>query len=87
MTAAANHDRAIHQFLRDAPSVPIALGAWESGTLIDVNGAMADLLGVSVESLVGRTILEFYVDPERRASFLRDLGSAGASTETEVELR
>lgn len=86
-TGAANEDDAIRQFLRLAPSVPIALGEWESGTLIDVNQAMGDLLAAPIGSLVGRSILDFYVEPARRASFLRAIDAAGGRAETDVELR
>ncbi|HEY1382761.1 MAG TPA: PAS domain-containing protein, partial [Dongiaceae bacterium] len=81
-------DRAVDQFLRIAPGVPVALIAWDSGALIDANKAMGTLLGVPVESLCGRSILDFHVVPEQRALFLRQVERAGEDgAETDLELK
>ena len=81
-------DRAVDQFLRIAPGVPVALIAWDSGALIDANKAMGTLLGVPAESLTGRSILDFHVVPEQRALFLRQVERAGEDgAETDLELK
>ncbi|HEY3148314.1 MAG TPA: PAS domain-containing protein, partial [Dongiaceae bacterium] len=81
-------DGAVDQFLRIAPGVPVALIAWDSGVLIDMNKAMAAQLGAPAESLSGRSILEFHAVPEQRALFLRQVERAGDDgAETDLELR
>jgi PAS domain S-box-containing protein len=81
-------DPAVDQFLRIVPGVPLALIAWDSGMLIDANKAMATLLGVPLESLGNRSILDFHVMPEQRDLFLRQVECAGDDgAETDLELR
>jgi PAS domain S-box-containing protein len=81
-------DNAIDRFLRTAPGVPIAVIAWDSGTLVNANEAMARLLGMLAADLIGRSILDFHVLPERRVLFLRQLERAGeAGAETEMQLK
>jgi PAS domain S-box-containing protein len=81
-------DPAVDQFLRIVPGVPVALIAWDSGMLIDANKAMATLLGVPLESLGNRSILDFHVMPEQRDLFLRQVERAGDDgAETDLELR
>jgi two-component system cell cycle sensor histidine kinase PleC len=80
-------DDEIGQLLRISSLVPLTIATWETGALIHANDAAAALVGVTPEELNGRSILEFYVEPERRRSLLRDIDASAGSTETEVELR
>ena len=86
-TTGESADDDIRRFLRASSFVPVTVSAWETGALIYVNDAAAALVGVSPEQLNGRSILEFYVEPEQRGALLREIDAGAGSAQTELELR
>ena len=80
-------DDEIGRLLRASPLVPITIAAWDGGTLSYANEAAAALLGVSVDQLSGRSVLDFYADPKQREALLRDIDAGAGSAQVELELR
>jgi PAS domain S-box-containing protein len=74
----------ISRLLRTSSLVPLTVAAWDSGALIDANEAAAAMIGVSLDALRGRSLLEFYVDPEQRRALLRALETGEAQAELEI---
>ena len=69
----------ISRLLRTSSLVPLTIAAWESGALIDASAAAAAMIGVSLDALRGRSIVEFYVDPDQRMTLLRAVEAVGAA--------
>jgi two-component system cell cycle sensor histidine kinase PleC len=86
-TSGGSTDDEICRLLCISSLVPVTIATWETGALIHANEAAAALIGVSAEELGGRSILEFYVEPEQRTSLLREIDGGAGSAQTEVELR
>ncbi|HET6159049.1 MAG TPA: HAMP domain-containing sensor histidine kinase [Dongiaceae bacterium] len=80
-------DDEIGRLLRLSSLVPVIVAAWETGAFIHVNDAAAALLGLPAADLNGRSVLEFYVEPEKRLSLLRDIDRGAGNAESELELR
>ena len=77
----------ISRLLRTSSLVPLTIAAWDSGALIHASAAAAAMIGVSLDALRGRSILEFYVDPDQRHTLLRAVEASGGEAEGEVQLR
>ncbi|WP_162916705.1 PAS domain-containing sensor histidine kinase [Dongia deserti] len=80
-------DEEISRLLRLSSVVPVTIAAWETGALLHANDAAAAMFGTSAEALSGRSILEFYVEPERRGALLRDIDAGTGGTQKQVQLR
>jgi PAS domain S-box-containing protein len=80
-------DEEISRLLRLSSFVPVTIAAWETGALLHANDAAASLIGLSADELQRRSILEFYVEPERRGMLLRDIDAGAGTAEGEVQLR
>jgi PAS domain S-box-containing protein len=77
----------ISRLLRTSSLVPLTITAWDSGALIHASEAAAAMLGVSADALHGRSILEFYVDPEQRRALLSAIEAGIGEAFAEVQLR
>lgn len=77
----------ISRLLRTSSFVPLTITAWDSGALIHASKAAATMIGVSVDALRGRSIVEFYVDPEQRRALLRAIEAGAGEAEAEVQIR
>ena len=77
----------ISRLLRTSSFVPLTIAAWDSGALLHVNAAAAALIGLPAEALRGRSMLEFYVDPEQRRALLRALEAGAGEAFAEIQLR
>src|SRR5690349_2033582 len=80
-------DEEIGRMLRTSSLVPVTIATWETGLLIHANDAAATLFGVPAGALAGRSIHDFYVDPEQRQLLLRDVEAGAGSAQGEVQLR
>jgi PAS domain S-box-containing protein len=80
-------DEEISRSLRSLSFVPVTITTWDTGTLLHANKAAAALIGLPAEELEGRSILEFYVDPELRAALLRAIDAGGGTAKGEVQVR
>src|SRR5689334_10338196 len=80
-------DDEIGRMLRTSPFVPLTIATWETGALIHASDAAAALFGVAAGELTGRSILDFYVDPEQRHLLTRDIEAGAGSAQAEVQLR
>lgn len=80
-------EREICRFLRTSALVPISIAAWESGVLYHANEAAAALVGISPAELNGRSVNEFYVDPNQREALLRAIIAGGGSARSQVQLK
>jgi len=67
--------------------VPLTITAWDSGALIHASEAAAAMVGVSVDALRGRSVLEFYVDVEQRRALLRAIEAGAGEAEAELQVR
>jgi len=67
-------------------NVPVGLySATRDGQILQANPALADILGEkSADRLIGRSIVEFYADPEDREGFLREMEATGMVVNFEV---
>ncbi|HKP22216.1 MAG TPA: PAS domain-containing sensor histidine kinase [Dongiaceae bacterium] len=77
----------ISRLLRTSSLVPLTIAAWDSGALIHASAAAAAMIGIALDALRGRSMLEFYVDPEQRHALLRAIEAGGGEAEGEVQLR
>jgi len=77
----------ISRLLRTSSLVPLTIAAWDSGALIHASAAAAAMIGVALDALRGRSVLEFYVDPDQRLTLLRAVEAGGGEAEGEVQLR
>ena len=77
----------ISRLLRTSSLVPLTIAAWDSGALLHASAAAAALIGVPADSLRGRSMLEFYVDPEQRRALLRALEAGAGEAFAEIQLR
>ena len=80
-------DDEIGRMLRMSPLMPITIATWETGVLIHASDAAAALFSVAAGELKGRSILDFYVDPEQRHLLLREIDAGAGSAQCEVQLR
>jgi PAS domain S-box-containing protein len=77
----------ISRLLRTSSLVPLTITAWDSGALIHASEAAAAMVGVSVDALRGRSVLEFYVDVEQRRALLRAIEAGAGEAEAELQVR
>ena len=77
----------ISRLLRTSSLVPLTVTAWDSGALLHASEAAAALIGVPVDALRGRSMLEFYVDAEQRRALLRALEAGAGEAFAEIQLR
>ncbi|HJR21761.1 MAG TPA: PAS domain-containing sensor histidine kinase [Dongiaceae bacterium] len=77
----------ISRLLRTSSLVPLTIAAWDSGALLHASAAAAALIGVPVEALRGRSMLEFYVDPEQRRALQRAIEAGAGEAFAEIQLR
>ena len=77
----------ISRLLRTSSLVPLTIAAWDSGALLHASAAAAALIGVPVEALRGRSMLEFYVDAEQRRALLRAMEAGAGEAFAEIQLR
>jgi two-component system cell cycle sensor histidine kinase PleC len=77
----------ISRLLRTSSLVPLTIAAWDSGALIHASDAAAAMIGISLDALRARSILEFYVDPEQRHALLRAIEAGAGEAQGEVQLR
>jgi PAS domain S-box-containing protein len=77
----------ISRLLRTSSLVPLTITAWDSGVLIHASEAAAAMLGVPLDALRGRSILEFYVDPQQRDALLRAIEAGAGEAQREVQVR
>jgi PAS domain S-box-containing protein len=77
----------ISRLLRTSTLVPLTITAWDSGALLHASDAAAALIGVQADALRGRSMLDFYVDPEQRHALLRALETGAGEAFAEVQLR
>ncbi len=77
----------ISRLLRTSSLVPLTIAAWDSGALLHANDAAAALVGVPADALRGRSILEFYVDPEQRHALLHAIEAGAGEAFAEIQLR
>jgi PAS domain S-box-containing protein len=77
----------ISRLLRTSSLVPLTIAAWESGALLHASAAAAALIGVPAEALRGRSMLEFYVDPEQRRALQRAIEAGTGEAFAEIQLR
>ncbi len=79
-------ERAIDEVLCIAPGIPMAV-VTRGGVLLTANRAMADLLGLPMASVVGRSIATCHLLPDQLASFLHQIergGDSGAVSEWQM---
>ena len=57
------------------------------GVIVDSNEATANLLRCPLDNLIGRNILDFYVDPTDRSRFQEEVEKKGSIKEYEVKLK
>jgi PAS domain S-box-containing protein len=68
----------------EAP-VGIAITTLE-GKIIDVNQAQAEMIGFTVEQLIGKSVNEYYVEPDKRIEMIEVLKSNGKVRDFEMKL-
>jgi PAS domain S-box-containing protein len=66
----------IDEMLRIAPGVPMAVVTRECGVLLNANQPMAELLGLPMACVIGRSIVECHVLPDQQSSFLHQVEAA-----------
>ena len=69
-----------YRLLAEHAPFPVIISDAESGRLVFANRLAAELLAAPPETLFGRPAVEFYFDPNDRASLLAGLDRAPAST-------
>jgi PAS domain S-box-containing protein len=57
------------------------------GTILEVNSAVARLLGFEKEEVIGRCATDWYVDPKEREALVRMLLESGSVSDFEVRIR
>ena len=77
----------ISRLLRTSSLVPLTIAAWDSGALLHASAAAAALIGVPADALRGRSMLEFYVDPEQRRALQRAIEAGAGEAFAEIQLR
>jgi PAS domain S-box-containing protein len=75
-----------YRMIFDRAPIGIALSTID-GKIIDVNKAQAEMLGVTVEELQGRSVNEYYVDPGKRREMVELFKKAGKVRDFEMELK
>ena len=86
-TTPAPAEDEISRLLRTSTLVPLTITAWDSGALLHASDAAAALIGVPADALRGRSMLDFYVDPEQRQSLQRALEAGSGEAFAEIQLR
>lgn len=71
----------------EASPIPLSLNSLTDGIILYGNSSLAGLLGVPLPEIIGRSTVEFYVDPQERVWALEELDRAGFLRDREVRLR
>src|SRR5690349_12279020 len=80
-------DSAVYRFLLTAPMVPVTISEWTTGNILHVNDMAAALFGLPADALLGRSMREFYGDPNGRDRFVRAIAENDGITRMDLELR
>ncbi len=75
------------QAILEAVSVPIVISFVSDGTVAYVNEALAEIVQIPRDELIGRQTPDFYVDPEDRVTFVQQLQRNGRVQNYEVQLK
>jgi PAS domain S-box-containing protein len=87
-TSTSMDEGAIDELLRVVPGVPMAVVTRDGGVLLNANQPMAELLGLPMACVIGRSIVESHVSPDQRSSFLRQIeGADDRSPASECQLK
>ncbi len=78
-----------HRFRRIAEAMPIAISVntRAGGEFLYVNAAGAAMFGESAADLLGRTVLDFYVDPNERKGLMEAVARNGMVNEFELRIK
>jgi PAS domain S-box-containing protein len=80
-------DAAVYRFLLTAPIVPVTISEWATGTILHVNDMAAALFGLPADSVVGRSMREFYGDADGRERFLNAIARNDGVAHLDLEMR
>ncbi len=86
-TSGLADDTAVYRFLLTAPMVPVTISEWATGNILHVNDMAAALIGLPADSILGRSMAEFYGDPTGRERFLRAIAENDGVTRMDLEMR
>lgn len=75
------------QAILESVAVPMVISRVKDGTVAYVNDAMAEVIQIPRDELIGRQTPDFYVNPQNRAEFLQQLGTNGRVQNYEVQLK
>jgi PAS domain S-box-containing protein len=87
-TAGEERDDLFNRLMQSNPVATVLL-RWDDLTIIDVNPALVELLGINAEALLGRAVteLDFLIDSQKAESLLMRLRSANSLRNTEVAFK
>lgn len=80
-------DAAVYRFLRSAQVVPVTISEWSTGHILHANELAANLLGLPIDQILGKSMRDFYADATGRDRFLAALMEKPGASRMEVELR
>ena len=86
-TSGLADDSVVYRFLLTAPMVPVTISEWATGNILHVNDMAAALLGLPADAILGRSMAEFYGDPNGRERFVRAIAENDGVTRMDLELR
>jgi PAS domain S-box-containing protein len=75
-----------YRMIFDEAPMGIAISTMD-GKIVDLNKAQAEMIGSAVEELRGRSVDEYYVDPDKRREMIELFNKAGKVRDFEMELK